>query len=69
MIASALSKLRDHEQKVVQEFLSDLLSGKYDSATIQAMWNDTSSDFFIPDDEELISFLNLIQKEISMTAR
>jgi len=53
MIDSALSKTGDRERKVIQEFLSDLLSGKYDSDTIQAVWTSTSTDFFLQGDQGL----------------
>jgi hypothetical protein len=64
MIASTLSRMGDQKKKVIQEFLSDLLSGKYDADTIQAVWNSTSADFFIRGNEGLIAFLKLIQDRI-----
>jgi hypothetical protein len=63
MIASAVSGMSDNKRKVVQDFLGDLLSGNYDSDTIQAAWNGNPTDLFIEDHEQLISFLSLIQKQ------
>jgi len=63
MIASAVSRMSDSKRVVVRDFLGDLLSGNYDSGTIQAAWNGTGSDFFIEDHEQLVSFLRLIQKQ------
>jgi hypothetical protein len=64
MIDSALSRMGDKEAKVILDFLSDLLSGKYDSREIQGVWNSTSADFFIRGRKELILFLKLIQDRI-----
>jgi hypothetical protein len=63
MIASAVSSMSDNKRKVVRDFLGDLLSGNYDSDTIQAVWNGTPTDFFVEDHEQLVSFLKLIQKQ------
>jgi hypothetical protein len=62
MIASALSRTGDQKKKVIQEFLFDLLSGKYDSDAIEAVWAGTSADFFVRGDEGLRAFLKLIQQ-------
>jgi hypothetical protein len=64
MIDSALSKADDDKRRVIQKFLSDLLSEKYGSDELRAFWASMSSDFFIQGDEELISFLRLIQERI-----
>jgi hypothetical protein len=64
MIASAVSKLSDQKREVIDDFLSDLLSGKHGSKTIKAVWNGTPADFFIRDDQQLAAFLKLIREQI-----
>jgi hypothetical protein len=63
MIASSLSKLGG-QRKLIKEFLSDLLSGKYGNEEISAAWNSSDADFFIQGDEGLISFLRLIEERL-----
>jgi hypothetical protein len=70
MIASTLTKFGDQKRKVIKEFLSDLLSAKYDKEEISDVWHSTGSDFFFSNNEQLTShqqltsFLRLIQERV-----
>jgi hypothetical protein len=74
MIASTLTKFGDQKRKVIKEFLSDLLSAKYDKEEISDVWHSTGSDFFFSNNEQLTShqqltsFLRLIQERVSRCA-
>jgi len=62
MIASVLKRSGDQRKKVIKEFLSDLLSGKYDNEEISAIWNSAGSDFLFQSHEDLFLFLGMIQE-------
>jgi hypothetical protein len=64
MIASTLTKFGDQKRKVIKEFVSDLLSEKYDKEEISGVWHSTGSDFSFPNHEQLTSFLRLIQERV-----
>jgi hypothetical protein len=70
MIASTLTKFGDQKRKVIKEFVSDLLSEKYDKEEISDVWHSTGSDFFFSNNEQLTShqqltsFLRLIQERV-----
>jgi hypothetical protein len=64
MIDSSLKQLDDKKRNVIQSFISELLSGGFNSSEFDAVWDGTGSDFFIEGDEGKIALLKTIQERI-----
>lgn len=63
-IANALEFLRKPQQRVVKEFLTELLRGNPTGPELQEIWNGTGPDWGFGDDRELRVFLTMIRDMI-----
>lgn len=65
MIRSGIQILSEAERLEVINFLGGLLNGDKSSSELNLLWNSTQADFFLADDEKLISFLRSVKTLLS----
>jgi hypothetical protein len=63
-IANALRCLQKPQQRVVKQFLTELLRGNPDGKVLQEIWSGTAPSWDFPYDEELRGFLAMIRDAI-----
>ena len=63
-IANALQCLDRSEQRVVKQFLTELLRRNPDGKVLQDIWSGTAPSWDFPHDEELRGFLAMVRDAI-----
>jgi hypothetical protein len=63
-ITDALECLDKSEERVVKQFLTELLRRNPEGNVLQALWYSTAADWSFPHDEELRGFLAMIRDAI-----